>query len=193
MNLLATASSGATLAWYSDNTSSTVRGTTSPYATPSISSTTNYYVAARIGSCASTRVMVTATIAAAATATVSAAQVVCNNTQATVSVTSNTADYETYIWTTTPSSDSTKLFNTNGTPYNSSTSATSVYLKTTTAGSTTIKLAADNLTSGCSFNTATTTVAVQPASATSAVNSGATICKKWNSNNSCYSINRLCC
>jgi hypothetical protein len=178
--LTATASAGATLAWYSTTNSSSVLSTSSSYTTSAVSVTTNFYVAAVIGSCESTpRTVVTATVSTAPTATVTAAQTVCNNTAAMVAVTSTLSDYDSYVWTTTPASDLSKVYtDAAGTiPYVGSTSASTVYFKSSVAGSTTLKLNATNSQTSCSFTTASSIVTVQPASATAAITAGATICK----------------
>lgn len=49
VNLVAAASSGATLNWYAASTGGTALGTGTSFTTPSISTTTNYYVSASIG------------------------------------------------------------------------------------------------------------------------------------------------
>ena len=61
VTLAATGSAG-TLSWYSTATGGTALGTGTTFITPSISSTTNYYVEANTGSCPSARSAVTATI-----------------------------------------------------------------------------------------------------------------------------------
>lgn len=69
VTLGATASSG-TLSWYSASTGGSVLGTGTSFVTPSISSTTTYYVEASNGGCTSPRTAVIATVNNSPTATV---------------------------------------------------------------------------------------------------------------------------
>jgi hypothetical protein len=69
LNLSATASAG-TISWYANPTGGTALGSGNTFTTPSISSTTNYYVESVLGSCTSaTRTLVVATINTAPTIT----------------------------------------------------------------------------------------------------------------------------
>jgi len=62
LSLQAVASAG-TIYWYADPSGGTSIGTGSPWTTPSIATTTTYYVGATSGSCSSSRVAVVASIA----------------------------------------------------------------------------------------------------------------------------------
>lgn len=62
VTLEATTVAGASIKWYSAITGGTALITANSYITPSLTTTTNYYVAAVIGTCESPRQMVTATI-----------------------------------------------------------------------------------------------------------------------------------
>jgi hypothetical protein len=90
--LTATPPIGATLAWFSSLTSTTVLTTASSYTTPSISVSTTYYVESRVGTtCVSARVPVVATIASTpATATTPVNGSVCGSGVVTLSATAPT-------------------------------------------------------------------------------------------------------
>ncbi|AEV99117.1 hypothetical protein A4D02_11175 [Niastella koreensis] len=62
VNLQATGSAGSTLYWYPDLTTTSPIGIGSTYTTPSISTTTTYYVSAMAGSCTTPRTAVIATV-----------------------------------------------------------------------------------------------------------------------------------
>ncbi|HEX6427349.1 MAG TPA: hypothetical protein VF008_06665 [Niastella sp.] len=62
VNLQATGSTGTTLYWYADATSTTQVGMGASYTTPSIANTTTYYVMATAGSCSSPRTPVIAAV-----------------------------------------------------------------------------------------------------------------------------------
>ncbi|MBS4044655.1 MAG: hypothetical protein KGZ59_12695, partial [Chitinophagaceae bacterium] len=113
-------------------------------------------------SCASPRVPVTATVSASSPLTITGNQTICNNTVATISVTSNIADYNTYIWTPV-----TNLFTDAActTPYTSGTSVTTVYVKSANADTTIYTCTSNNTTTLCS-NVATTKVTTLPSSVT---------------------------
>lgn len=129
--------------------------TTSANAIPVITFTGNLV-------CSSPRSIVTATVNAPPTFTVSSNQAICNNTIATLSVTSTLASYNTYIWTPV-----TNLFTDAActVAYTAGTSASTVYYKTSTAGATTYTCTANNTTSLCA-STANTTVTNLPSSVT---------------------------
>jgi hypothetical protein len=113
-------------------------------------------------SCSSPRVAVTATVSASAPLTITGNQTVCNNNVATISVTSNLADYNTYKW-----SPVTNLFTDAACtiPYVSGNSATTVYVKSSAADTTVYSCTSNNTTTLCS-NLATTRVTTLPASIT---------------------------
>ena len=75
--LAATGSTGATLNWYAAATGGTSLGTGATFTTPSLSTTTTYYVEAVNGACSSTRTAVIATINAIPTVTNPGNQGVC--------------------------------------------------------------------------------------------------------------------
>jgi trimeric autotransporter adhesin len=62
VNLQATGSAGSTLYWYPDATTTSPVGIGSTYTTPSITTTTTYYVSAVAGSCTTPRTAVVATV-----------------------------------------------------------------------------------------------------------------------------------
>ena len=163
VTLTATAAAGTTLRWYSTLSSSTVLGTGSSFTTPSISTTTNYYVAASINSCvgSAARTLVTATInpPSAISATPST-QSVCNGGVAAITAASN-PDYDTYIW-----SPNTNLYqDANASAAYTGQNQQTVYYKSTTAGTNTVTLTASASVGGCT-NTTTAQVLVMPASIT---------------------------
>lgn len=106
--------------------------------------------------CISARTEVIATVTPAPALTLTPNQTICNNNVATLSVTSNLADYNTYIW-----SPITNLFTDLACtqPYTGS-SATTLYYKSLTGGATTYTV---NSTSPTCTNVATTEVINLPA------------------------------
>jgi len=112
--------------------------------------------------CAGPRVPVVANVSTAAALTLAADQTVCNNSVATIAVTSTLGDYDSYVWT--PETD---LYTDAActTPYVSGASATTVYVKSATAGTTTYTCSANNSVSQCSniTSTAVTTLPAAPA------------------------------
>ncbi|MEI7726785.1 MAG: hypothetical protein WCK09_16870, partial [Bacteroidota bacterium] len=109
--------------------------------------------------CSSPRSAVVATITASPVLTISGNQTICNNSPATITVSSTLSDFDSYIWTPI-----TNLFTDAGctTPYTAGASATTVYAKSVTAGSTTYTCSASNSVSLCA-NTAASTVTILPA------------------------------
>ena len=77
VTLNATADSG-TLNWYSASTGGTLLGTGTSFVTPSISTSTNYYVEASNGTCSSNRFAVTASISNTSPPVANASQTFCN-------------------------------------------------------------------------------------------------------------------
>ncbi len=77
VTLSATASTGATLSWFAAATGGTALGTGTSFTTPSISSTTTYYVEAGNGTCNSSRIAVTATVNVTSAPTGNSAQTFC--------------------------------------------------------------------------------------------------------------------
>jgi len=100
-----------------------------PIATPSKSRLNIIF--SGIGSCSSPRVQVVATVTPPPVLNITADQTICNNAITTMSVISNLADYESYIWT-----PATGLFTDASAtiPYLAGASATTVYVKTTNPG-----------------------------------------------------------
>lgn len=111
--------------------------------------------------CSSPRVPVVATVTTASEISLTANQTVCNDAVATVSVTSNLADYDSYVWT-----PAANLFTDAActVPY-TGTSATTVYLKTAVAGDYTLTCTANNSSTLCS-DIETSTVTVIPGAVT---------------------------
>jgi hypothetical protein len=122
--------------------------------------------------CSSARRAVTATVTSAPALTITGNQTVCNNTVATISVTSTLSDFNTYKWTPT-----TNLFTDAActVPYVSGASATTVYVKSAVADTTTYSCTSNNTTTLCS-NLATTKVYTLPASPTVAATSAKQQC-----------------
>jgi hypothetical protein len=122
-------------------------------------STTYYYFYRWVMSagCASPRSMVTATVTPSPVLTISANQTVCNDVVAPITVTSNLADFDSYVWT-----PAAGLFiDAAGTiPYVAGSSATTVYARTNIGGATTYTCTGTNSVSLCA-NTATSTVTVK--------------------------------
>lgn len=108
--------------------------------------------------CEGVRVPVVATVNPPPALAVTANQVVCNNTVATLAVTTGGASFNNYIWSPT-----TNLFTDAACtiPY-TGTSALTVYAKSTTAGSTTYTMTATQTGGAQCVNTATTTLTIQP-------------------------------
>jgi len=94
-----------------------------------ISVTTIFYVAEYDGTCESVRATVTATVGAAPALTITPSQTVCNNSVATLTVTSTLADFDNYTWS--PTDD---LFTDAActVPYVAATNYSTVYVKSAT-------------------------------------------------------------
>ena len=92
--------------------------------------------------CSSPRALVTATVNTPPTLSVTSNQAICNNTVATISVTSTLSNYNTYTW-----APITNLFTDAActVAYTAGASATTVYYKSTTAGANTFTCSANNL------------------------------------------------
>jgi hypothetical protein len=108
--------------------------------------------------CSSPRVSVTATVNTPPTFTIAGTQTSCNNSVATMSVTSTLSNFNTYVW-----SPATSLYTdlTCTVPYTAGLSASTVYYKSTTAAATTYTCSANNTTSLCAA-TATATITNLP-------------------------------
>jgi hypothetical protein len=169
----ASSTSGATFAWYDVAIGGTaLSGTGSSFTTPSISTTTNYYVSAVSAGCEGTRVgPVVATINAAPAITASSNQTVCNNEFAPITA-SYDAAYNDYRWTrVTPTAGTATLKTTNsgagvqytGGDIETGGSLATLYASSTDAGNNQYRVTASNTNNGCSV-TAVTTVIVQPSS-----------------------------
>jgi hypothetical protein len=169
ITITAYASPGAKIRWYESDASSTALGDTSYtadtsyYTITNLTSTKVVYVSAEIGTgvtaCASTRIPDTAIASDPPVLSVTADQSICNGAITNLSVASNLADYDTYVWSPTDSlytnPDAT-------TRYIAGQSNTSLYIKSTRPGK--IKYTVTSSSSGCS-NTTTTTVSTQLLSA----------------------------
>jgi hypothetical protein len=106
--------------------------------------------------CASTRTLVTASVTSAPALTLNAPAAVCGGSGiATLSITSTTADYDSYIW-----SPATGLYTDAAAtvPYTGG-NASIVYVNTTAAGVANYNVAANNSTSGCAA-VATTSISI---------------------------------
>ena len=94
----ATASAG-TLSWFSSATGGTALGTGTSFTTPSIASTTTYYVEANTGNCPSTRTAVTATINPVPTVTNPGNSTLCVNANSSPINFSGSSSSSVYAWT----------------------------------------------------------------------------------------------
>lgn len=123
------------------------------------------------GICSSPRIAVAATVNTPPAFTLSPNKTICNGSITPLTVTSNTANFNTYTW-----SPSTNLYTDPAATiaYTAGNSATTVYLKSTTPGSVVYTVNANNTTSLCAA-VATDTLIVLPASVT-AVATPASIC-----------------
>ncbi|WP_298221120.1 T9SS type A sorting domain-containing protein [Flavobacterium sp.] len=103
VTLSATSTSGSNTVWYNAATGGTALATTNTFVTPSISTTTTYYVEAVNGSCISTRTTVVATVNTTPTITATTPASRCGNGLVTLSA---TASAGTLNWYTAPVSGS---------------------------------------------------------------------------------------
>ena len=127
-------------------------------------------------SCIGPRVSVLATINTAPPFTATGSQTVCNNDVATLNVTSNIPDFDSYTW-----SPITKLYldpAATSTPYTGG-YATTVFARTSTAGSTIYTADATNNTTHCTGLSAST-VSNQPTTAITASASQPILCVSGN-------------
>lgn len=147
-----------------------------PYAIGSVGSITSGYIAGTSSTyyylynwnytatvtCSSPRIAVTATVNAPPAFTISPNRTICNGSITPLAVTSNTSNFNTYIW-----SPATNLYTDAAATvaYTAGSSATTVYLKSTTPGSVVYTVNANNTTSLCAA-VATDTMIVLPATAT---------------------------
>jgi len=163
-----TSTTGSTVYAYSYS-SNTNFYTSSPTATTSTSRLNVIFAGS--GTCSSPRSAVVASIGASPALTLTADQTVCNDAIATISVTSNIADYNTFVWTPV-----TDLFTDAicAIPYIGGSSATTVYSKSTTSGAVNYICTANNTSTMCS-NADTSVVTTLPASPVITSNTG-TLC-----------------
>ena len=89
--------------WYVDNTSTVVLGTGNTFTTPSLNTTTTYYVGVKVGNCTSLRVPVDATIIPAPTLTLSqtALSLCVGVPSSPVTITAGSTSYDSYVWSPT--------------------------------------------------------------------------------------------
>lgn len=89
--------------WYADATSTTVLYSGSPFTTPTLTSTTTYYVGVKVGACTSNRVAVEATIIPAPVLTLSQTAVaICVGAPSSpVTITAGSTSYDSYVWSPT--------------------------------------------------------------------------------------------
>ncbi len=142
--LNATSSAGNTI-WYNVATGGTPLATTNSFTTPSISTTTTYYVEASTGSCTSPRTPVIATVNTTPTITATTPASVCDSGVMTLTA---TASGGTVTWYNVPSGGTALATGTNFTTPNL-TSTTNYYVQTATATCTsgrTLVVATVNLT-----------------------------------------------
>ena len=147
--------------WYTVSTGGTaIAGVTgTSYTGTAISIPTHFYVSEFNGTCESPRVDVFANVVSAPTLTITADQNACNNTMASITVTSTLTDYNTYTW-----SPVTNLY-TNAActvPYVALANASTVYFKSTVSGPAVYTCTSNNTTTFCS-NVANSTITVAPA------------------------------
>ena len=140
--------SGSTFSWYVVATGGTaVQNSASTTFTTALDTTTTFYVAERSSDgCESPRVAVTVTVNPPPALTLDKTKVsVCNGGIATLSVTSNAANFNSYVWSPT-----TDLYTDAGatTAYTGGSTPT-VYAKPAAAGSTVYTLTATNSTTTC--------------------------------------------
>ncbi len=175
----ATGSADVTLNWYNQAVGGTLIGTGAAFTT-NVSSDTNFYVEAVHNlkpTCISTRTSAHVTMTPAPVLTLSAAQTVCNNAVATISVTSTLADYDTYTWTPIANlyTDAAATV-----PYVAGASASTVYVKSTTSGANVYTCSASN--AALCANNATTTVNIRTAINITAAATPASICAGGSAN-----------
>ncbi|MES2480000.1 MAG: T9SS type A sorting domain-containing protein [Bacteroidota bacterium] len=110
--------------------------------------------------CSSPRVTVAATVNTPPAFSISGTQTICNNTVATLSVSSTLSNFNTYVW-----SPATSLYTDLActVAYTAGSSASTVYYKSSTAGAITYTCNANNTTSLCA-STATVTITNLPSS-----------------------------
>lgn len=145
LTLGATASAG-TINWYATSTGGTSLGTGTSFTTPTISSSTPYYVDADDGTCVtSTRTQVDATVNTLPTATISGDATVCTGASSTISI----ALTGTAPWSFTYGSA------TGSNPVSGITSST--YTTSVSAGTYTVSSVTDGNCSGTSSGSATIT------------------------------------
>lgn len=132
--LNATSSVGSTI-WYSVPTGGTPLATTNSFTTPSISTTTTYYVEATTGSCTSPRTPVIATVNTTPTITSTTPASVCDSGVMTLSA---TASAGTVTWYNSPSGGTLLGTGTSFTTPNL-TSTTNYYVQTATATCTSVR------------------------------------------------------
>jgi PKD repeat protein len=98
VSLAATASTGA-LSWFTASTGGTAIGTGANFTTPSISTTTTYYVSTTANGCTSTRTPVVATINPIPTVTNPGTKTLCIGEASTAITFSGSSTSSTYDWT----------------------------------------------------------------------------------------------
>lgn len=156
----ASVSGGTLYNWYSSPTSTVVlqSGASANYTT-SINATTTWYIESSNGSCVSPKVALTQTVTTPPVFTLNSPAAICAGSEiGTFSVTSNTSDYDSYIWSPTANIFSDAAATTAYTGSN----ATQVYVMSLTPGVLTINANATNSVSGCAAM-ATTTISIKNA------------------------------
>jgi choice-of-anchor A domain-containing protein len=92
--------SGGTINWYAAASGGSSLGTGTSFTTPSISSTTTYYVDCTLNGCTSSRTAVTATVNTIPTANITGTTTICNGSNTTLTASGG----GTYLWNTTATS-----------------------------------------------------------------------------------------
>jgi hypothetical protein len=96
-------SAATNVKWYADNTSTVVLGSGDTFTTPSLNTTTTYYVGVKEGTCSSSRVAVVATVIPAPILTLSSTSIaICEGIPSNlVTILSDSTSYDTYDWSPT--------------------------------------------------------------------------------------------
>lgn len=95
---LTASGSGGTYDWYDSATGGTLQGTGATFTTPSLTSTTTYYVQSTNSGCTGPRTSVTVTVSPSFTVTTIPDDSICSGTSFTLGVTSPTSGSYTYSW-----------------------------------------------------------------------------------------------
>lgn len=108
--LQATGSAGTTIKWFSSPSGGTELGSGSTFTTPALTTSTNFYASATVGTCASPRVAVTATIKPLPVVNIGDDASFCEGSSYTI----NAGNFSAYLWDN-GSTGQTRTVNTPGT------------------------------------------------------------------------------